>query len=132
MRYRGCTVASWSRRQACVALSTAESELYALGFGAMEALGFATMLKEWGEGAVPKLYSDSSSALHVVKKRGPGRMKHVELRLLALQHWREQKRLNFGKVDTTENMSDMLTKPMTQTQLTKFGKMVGLIGRPYT
>merc|ERR1712194_820395 len=71
--YHGCVVASWSRRQACVALSSAESELYALGSGAVEAMGFATMLKEWNEIAIPKLYSDSSSALHIVKKRGPGR-----------------------------------------------------------
>ncbi|CAK0797452.1 unnamed protein product [Prorocentrum cordatum] len=31
LKYRGCTDLSWSRRQGCVAFSSAESELYALG-----------------------------------------------------------------------------------------------------
>ena len=70
--YQGCAVASWSKRQACVALSSAESELGALASGSVEALGFTTMLSEWGEKTVPTLYSDSSSALHVVKKRRTG------------------------------------------------------------
>ena len=130
--YHGCVVASWSRRQACLALSSAESELYALGSGAVEALGFATMLGEWREQVVPTLYSDSSSALHVVKKRGPGRMKHIELRCLALQQWREEKRLLFGKVGTDENVSDMLTKPMPKERLIKLASMVGLRGGPYS
>ena len=129
--YHGCVVASWSRRQACIALSSAESELYALGSGAVEALGFATMLNEWSEAVTPKLYSDSSSALHIVKKRGPGRMKHIELRCLALQEWREAKRLHFGKVGTEENASDMLTKPMTRERLIKLALMTGLKGGPY-
>ena len=89
--YYGCTIMSWSRRQACVALSSAEGELYALGSGAVEALGLATLLHEWDEPTIPIIHSGSSSALHIVKKRGPGRMKHIELRCLALQQWREEK-----------------------------------------
>ena len=55
-------------------MSSAISELYPLGSGAVEALGFATVLEELGEPTVPVLYMDSSSALHIFKKRGPGRM----------------------------------------------------------
>ena len=51
----GCAIATWSRRWPCVALSSAESELYALGSGAVEALGFTTVLEEWGEPTVPVL-----------------------------------------------------------------------------
>ena len=36
--FYGCAIAKWSRPQSCVALSSAESELYALGSGAVEAL----------------------------------------------------------------------------------------------
>jgi hypothetical protein len=129
--YHGCAVASWSRRQACVALSSAESELYALGSGAVEALGFATMLSEWNEHVVPTLHSDSSSALHIVKKRGPGKMKHIELRCLALQQWREGKRLRFSKVSSEENMSDVLTKALTKDRIVKLATMIGLRGGPY-
>ena len=44
----GRAIATWSRRQSGVALSLGESELYALGSGAVEALGFAMVLEEWG------------------------------------------------------------------------------------
>jgi hypothetical protein len=129
--YHGCAIATWSRRQACVALSSAESELYALGSGAVEALGFATLLEEWHEPTVPVLCSDSSSALHVVKKRGPGKMKHIALRMLALQEWCAAKRLRFEKVHTDDNESDLLTKPMTQERLVKLAKKIGLKGDIY-
>ena len=94
-------------------------------------MGFATMLSEWGGDVTPTLFSDSSSALRVLKKRGPGRMKHIEIRFLALQQWREQKRLTFAKVDTKENCADVLTKPMTKGQIVKFSLEVGLRGGCY-
>ena len=128
LKYYGCTILSWSRRQGAVALSSAGSELCALGSGAAEALGLASLLHEWGEATVPVLASDSSSALHVVKKRGPGKMKHIEIRFLALQQWREQKRLEFEKVGTDDNESDMLTKIMSAEKLEKFSRQIGLIG----
>ena len=34
--FHGCAIATWSRRQSCVALSSAESELYALGSAVLE------------------------------------------------------------------------------------------------
>ena len=131
LKYYGCTVLSWARRQGCVALSSAESELYALGSGAAEALGLASLISEWHENVTPVLASDSSSALHIVKKRGPGKMKHIEIRFLALQQWREQKRLEFEKVHTDDNEADMLTKPMSQEKLVKFSRSVGLVGGPF-
>eukprot|EP00811_Abedinium_folium_P002124 NODE_11947_length_1256_cov_2.597874.p2 GENE.NODE_11947_length_1256_cov_2.597874~~NODE_11947_length_1256_cov_2.597874.p2 ORF type:complete len:146 (+),score=32.61 NODE_11947_length_1256_cov_2.597874:387-824(+) len=41
IRYYGCTLLTWARRQATRALSSAESELYELGTGSIEALGIA-------------------------------------------------------------------------------------------
>ena len=76
------------------------------------------------------LYSDSSSALHVVKKRGPGRMKHIALRIVALQEWCANKRLKFAKVHTDENESDLLTKPMTKERMIKLATKLGLSGGP--
>ncbi|CAK0789597.1 unnamed protein product, partial [Prorocentrum cordatum] len=90
LKHHGCTILSWSRRQGCAALSLAESELHALGSGAAEALGLASLLEEWKEKPMLLAMSDSSSVLHIVKKRGPGQMKHAEMRFLALQQWREQ------------------------------------------
>eukprot|EP00959_Pyramimonas_sp_CCMP1952_P443534 9285319-Pyramimonas_sp.AAC.1 len=126
LKYRGCTVLSRWRRQGSVALSLAESELYALGSGTADALGLASLLEEWKEKTMPPVMNDSNSALHIVKKRGPGNMEHVEMRFLALQQWREQGRLGFGKVCAHENPSDMMTKPMTREKQDSLTEMVGL------
>eukprot|EP00959_Pyramimonas_sp_CCMP1952_P211026 4416589-Pyramimonas_sp.AAC.1 len=74
------------------------SELCALGSGAAGALGLASLLEEWMEKTVPLVISDSSSALHIAKERGPGKVDHVGVRFLELQQWREQGRLHSGKV----------------------------------
>ena len=80
---------------------------------------------------MPVLLSDSSSALAVARRRGPGKMKHVEIRMLALQQWRAEGRLRFAKVNTEVNPSDLLTKPMTREKLVRFSSMIGLHGGPY-
>ena len=126
--YHGCLVLSWARRQACYAQSSAESELYSIGTGAVEALGLTQLLAEWHEPCTPILYSDSSSALAVVRRRGPGRMKHVELKMLAIQQWHIEGRLRIRKIGTDDNASDMLTKAMSQVKLRKFGYETGLRG----
>eukprot|EP00959_Pyramimonas_sp_CCMP1952_P058547 1222618-Pyramimonas_sp.AAC.1 len=90
LQCHGCTILSWSRRQDCVALSSAESKLCALGTGAAKVLGLASLPEERQEKTVPYAMSDSSSALRIAKKREPGQMKRVEIHFLALQQWREQ------------------------------------------
>eukprot|EP00959_Pyramimonas_sp_CCMP1952_P344260 7210324-Pyramimonas_sp.AAC.1 len=52
---------------------------------------------DWKGNVAPILAGDSSIALRVVKKRGPGQMTHVESRFSA-QVCREQKRVEFEKV----------------------------------
>ncbi|CAK0811925.1 unnamed protein product, partial [Prorocentrum cordatum] len=91
--------------------------------GAAEVLGLASLREEWQEKTVPCVMGDSSSASHIVKKRGPGKMKHVEIRFLALQQWGEQGRLRFGKVSTREKPSDMMTKSMPREKLGEFTSM---------
>ena len=58
-------------------------------------------------------------------------MKHIALRLLALQEWYANKRLMFAKVHTDGNESDMLTKPMTKERMIKLAPKLGLTGGPY-
>ena len=55
-------------------------------------------------------------------------MKHIEIRFFALQQRREQKRLEFEKIGTDDNESDMLTKTISTEKLEKFSRQIGLIG----
>jgi hypothetical protein len=128
LKIYGTTVMTWSRAQAAYALSSTEAELYALAVGAVECLGLQTLMREWGYSTVPHLHTDSQAAKAVCMKRGPGRMKHVELRLLVIQDWVEQGRLKLFKVGTHVNPADMMTKGINFDKLVRFARMLGLRG----
>ena len=66
-------MASWSRTQASYALSSCESELYALGSAAVEVLGIHAFLVNRGFSKEPPVvWGDSSSALQLAQPSGDG------------------------------------------------------------
>ena len=50
---------------------------------------------------------DSDSSRHVLQRREPGGLKHIEIRCLAMQQWIRDKRV--GRVDTKNNTADIFT-----------------------
>ena len=108
--YGGVLLNSWARTQQCVALSTAESELIALGVATQEAQLAQHILQELGVPAEVRLYSDSSAARAVCAKRGAGRMKHVAVQQLRLQDEVRENRIQFRRVETVLNLADLFTK----------------------
>ena len=72
--------------QTAYALSSCEAELYSLGSACSESLWLAGFLMEQKLTTVPPtIWGDSSSALAPAQRTGQGRLKHVEVRPLALQ-----------------------------------------------
>ena len=63
-------VKSWSKTQSLVALSSAESELYALVKASSEALGLRSMISCMGKNLGNKIFSDASAALGIVQRQG--------------------------------------------------------------
>ena len=57
-----------------------------------------------------RLEMDSDSARHNLQRRGPGELKHIVIRCLALQRWTRGKRPSVGRVDTKDNRADLHTK----------------------
>ena len=57
------------------------------------------------------LKEDASACIGMATRLGPGRLKHVEIKHFALQHWVRQGRLTLDKVTTTEQLADIMTKP---------------------
>ena len=105
--FHNCAVLTWVRTQKTRALSSAEAELYAIGSGAIEGLGAAQLLKEWQCETAPLLWTDSQSALAVCRCRRPGRMKHIELKVLAVQEWLKTGRLRVRKISTHDIPADL-------------------------
>ena len=123
LQVNGALASSYSRTQAVVAQSSCESELHGLGSAATEALWVAGLLKEaFGVDVVPTIWGDSTSALSLASRAGMGRLKHVEIRLLAIQDWVRQRRLRLAKVDTVNNLSSAPAPHATRQSKNSFNK----------
>ena len=65
---------AYSRTQACVALSSAEAELYSMVSAAAEGLGLQAMAKDFGVDARPRAHVDASTAVGIAHHKGLGRV----------------------------------------------------------
>ena len=118
---------SFSRTQNARSLSSCESELYAMGSTSTEALWIAGLLREvFGVTVVPTIHGDSSSALELSSRAGMGRLKHVEIKLFALQDWHAQGRLTLAKIGTRDNTADLATKYLSAADTLRFSEQIGV------
>ena len=103
-------IKAYSRTQSNIALSSGESEFYALVAAASESLGIVAMTEDYGDKLDGYLYADASAAIGIAGREGLGRIRHLDTQALWLQQALRQKRLGLGKVLGTENPSDLMTK----------------------
>ena len=76
---------TWSSTQATVALSSAEAELYASTKCAAQALGLMTLLADLGVEVQAAVHTDASAAVGIVRRSGPGRLRHLSVNYFWLQ-----------------------------------------------
>ena len=93
---QGVTMCNRSLKQTATNLSSCEAEFYAASACAGEVLGLAELFKELHYNVSVRLEMDSDSARHIPQRRGPGGLKHIEIRCLAIQQWMREKRLSVG------------------------------------
>ena len=125
----GCAVKCWSNKQATVALSTGEAELYAATKAAAEVLGFVSLMSDlgWKIESVPEIRMDSSAARGIAGRRGLGKTRHIEVRRLWIQECLESKRIVTKKIPGMNNPSDILTKPKGFKEMLPLMERVGLL-----
>ena len=115
-----CLVASWSRTQASVAMSSAESEFYAMISGLNEAKAVTTLLEELQLGQLQiRILSDSQAARGTVLRRGALKMRHMALRFLYMKELMRTGSVSIQYIRSETNPSDMLTKPVTAAVLSQ-------------
>ena len=101
------------RGQGTVALSSGESEMYALGALSAELIFAQAKLKEIGLSFQIHARADSSTARAVATKRGASRkMKHIHTRFLFIQDLVFRKLLTMSSVMTDVNPSDIGTEAL--------------------
>ena len=69
---------------------------------------------------------DSDSARHILQRRGPGGLKHIETRCLAVQKWIREKRLSVGRVNTKDNTADLFTKHLDGPRTRSLARKIGV------
>ena len=111
-----------SLKQTGISLS---SEFYASSACAGELLGLAELFKELHYNVSARLEMDSDSARHILQRRGPGVLKHIEIRCLAIQQWIREKRLSMERVDTKDNAADLFTKHLDGLRTQSLAKKLG-------
>jgi hypothetical protein len=124
--FRGFLLGHWSRTQPCVALSSCESEWYAMIIGAQEGKLAQSVLSEVGPAPNLTLFTDSASAAAVSVKRGLGRLKHMNIRQLWLQDAVRNKELEVKHMSGDDNVSDMFTKALGAPRLCALCAAVGM------
>lgn len=123
----GALVMSFSRTHNTRATSSCESELYALGTSSTETLWISGLLKEaFHIEAKPTICGDSSSAITLASRAGMGKLKHVEIRLLAIHHWSSSGHLALAKIGTDDNTGDLARKSLSAYKTARFGELVGM------
>ena len=106
---------TYSSTQATIALSSAEAEYYAMVKAGSVALGLKAMYGDFGVPAKTKyLYTDASGAKGIALRRGLGKLRHVDVHLLWLQHQVSSGVFKVYKVDGKSNPADLMTKYLTQ------------------
>ena len=117
---------NWSLKQTAISLSSCEAEFYAASACAGELLGLAELFQELHYNGSVRLEMDSDSARHILQRRGPGGLKHIEIQYLAIQQWIREKRLTVSRLDTKNNTADLLTKHLDGLRTQSLAKKLGL------
>ena len=133
----GDAVCVWgAQKQSAVALSTCESEYYALTLVANEAVWISRVLQEAGiydedMSAVPvQVFSDNQSAIKwAIGERPPsGRAKHIEVRMHYIRDLVASGKVSVNYVASEDNDADCLTKPLGPTLMNNILKRVNFGG----
>jgi hypothetical protein len=110
-----------------VALSSCEAELYAGSEAVKEGVLLKEMLQFIGMGEYRmELLLDAASTRALIHKKGPGRMKHLDVRALWMQDLVAAGGLSTKKIDRLLNLSDPLTHSPTALELEVFREGIGM------
>ena len=126
----GGTAISWrSKKQTCVALSTAEAEYIALASAAQESLWLQQLLadlkKEETKSVV--MYEDNQSAISMAKNpQFHGRTKHIAIKYHFVREQVSNGNLELRYCKTNDMIADMMTKGLSGEQFEKLRHMAGM------
>ena len=94
--------------------------------GAIQTKGLISMMADFGEKVVATVCSDASAAIGIAHRQGLGKTRHIEVQYLWIQHEVKEGKLTVKKVDTNNNLADLLTKAMNGEKIMKYVAKMGV------
>ena len=82
------------------------------------------MAKDLGKDMKAVLHADSSAAIAISKRRGSGKLRHINVGMLWNQEKTETGALVVKKVKGVSNPSDMMIKNVTREKMMKYMQMI--------
>ena len=127
----GHTIRTWSTHQSVIALSSGEAEYYGMVKGASVGLGVRALMEDlgWEYSGSIELRTDASAAIGIANRVGVGKVRHIEVSQLWLQHKVASKDIVVIKVEGGSNIADALTKPLDANNLRAHISGVGAVVR---
>ena len=116
-----------SATQKVEALSSAESEWYALVRTASVAIGVTNLSKDLGLNVDLRLAGDATAASGIAHRRGAGRVRHIEVGTLWLQRLVVEKIITFSREPGKDNVADLGTKHVDATTLNRIIDKLGYV-----
>ncbi|SOV06650.1 uncharacterized protein UDID_17557 [Ustilago sp. UG-2017a] len=124
----GCPVSWRSHVQKCMALSAVEAEFVAALEATREALFFSYLLRDLGvEAHPPTLRTDSQGCIQVSKDPAKHwKLKHIDTRYHFVRDHVQEGEVKIDFVGTTDNIADILTKPLKGLATSWIARLIGL------
>ena len=108
--YGSHCIKHWATTQTTLSLSSGESELHGIGRGIQNALGFRSMARDLNIDMPLRIHSDATAAIGIARRRGLGKMRHLDVEDLWIQERVRNNDVELCKVLGTENPADIFTK----------------------
>ena len=105
-----CRIKHCLKTQTTISLKSAEEELHGIAYGAAQALGIQSLMKDDGWKIDVHLHSDATTATGIARRKGLGKIKHLDCTDLWIQDELFSKKIHLSKVLGTNNMADVVTK----------------------
>ena len=126
----GGTVISWrSKKQACVALSTAEAEYVALASAAQESLWLQQLISDLTKQPVKQMviFEDNQSTISMARNpQFHGRSKHIALKYHFIRDQVSDGKIDLKYCNTSDMVADIMTKGLSGEQFEKLRRMAGV------
>jgi len=117
--FGGSNIKQWSKTQTTIALSSGEAELHGINSGITQGLGLQSIAKDLGFDVKVRVHSDATAALGICRRRGLGKIRHLDVADLWAQDKVRSGAIELCKILGAENPADIMTKYIEKPLLEK-------------